>query len=69
MKKVYSIKYIDYFAKEDPGVKIYTYTSPNFEDIHDYYKILTSDEAERIGYLIVNVSETFETKLKTLENL
>lgn len=69
MKKIYSIKYIDYFAKEDPGVKIYTYTSPNFEHIYDYYKVLTSDDAEKIGYLIINMSETFETRLKTLENL
>jgi hypothetical protein len=69
MKKSYSIKYIDYFAKDDPGVKIYTYTSPNFEDIHEYYKVLVSDVAEKIGYLIISMSDSFETKLKELENL
>lgn len=69
MKNIYSIKYIDYFAKEEPGVKVYSYSSPNFEDIYEYYKVLVSDSVEKIGYLIISMSEDLETRIKDLENL
>lgn len=69
MKNIYSIKYIDYFASKEPEVKLETYASEVFDDVYSYYKVITSDKPESIGYLVINVSPDFERRISELENL